>query len=528
MKFTRLMFTTVVALSLLSLFSVRLAAQDNSSMTPKYHHYNVIDLGTLGGPHSYGSVNGNGFSLLNDSGVVASFADLGVPDPNASFFCYDPDCFQAHASQWKHGVIKDLGALPGDNNSAAGSINDRGWATGQSQSSTIDPILGIPEYRGVLWKNGQVINLGTLEAGTESLGIYVDNAGEVIGFSTINTDQNDPLGFIGFPTHTFIWQNGKKVDIGTLGGNDTFPGASCSNPPNGIVVGGSSTTINSNADTGLPTVDPFLWRNGKMVDLGTIGGTNGFAQCVNHRLQIIGQSSVTANPAACNAPAVEPEGAGAGCHAFFWENGAMTDLGTLGGDNSEALWLNETGVVVGSADLPGPSGSQAHDAVVWINGVIHDLGTVSGDPCSRGRAVNARGEIVGGSSDCHNFLHAFISENGGPAVDLNTLIPPGLGFQLTNAFNVNDRGEILAKAAPLGFVPNDDADLGHLVLLVPCGSRQEDCSSSVKGANVSESSAFTISRTSWVTSPKSSRTEADGLVGWRKLSQRDSTATSRP
>ena len=200
----------------------------------------------------------------------------------------------------------------------------------------------------------------------------------------------------------------------------------------------------------------------------------------------------------------------------------MTDLGTLGGDNSEAIWLNDAGVVVGSADLPGPSGNQTHDAVVWINGVIHDLGTVSGDACSRGRGLNARGEIVGGSSDCHNFLHAFISENGGPAVDLNTLIPPGTGIQLTNAFNINDRGEILAKAAPLGFTPNDDADLGHLVLLVPCGARKEDCSSSLQGSNVAGSAAFTLKMPSSATSPSSlqrPRTDDDALVGWRKLSR---------
>ena len=59
--------------------------------------------------------------------------------------------------------------------------------------------------------------------------------------------------------------------------------------------------------------------------------------------------------------------------------------------------------------------------------------------------------------------------------DLNTLIAPGSGFQLTIAFNINDRGEILAKAAPIGFTPNDDEDLGHLVLLVPCHDEDVDC-----------------------------------------------------
>ena len=473
------------------------SAQDN-----KHHHYKLIDLGTLGGPHSYGSVNGNGFSLLNNSGVVASSADTALPDPNASFFCFNPDCFQTHAAQWKDGEIIDLGALPGNNNSAAGSINARGWATGQSQSALIDPVLGIPEFRGVLWKQGQIIDLGTL-GGTESLGIYVNDAGQVIGFSTVSTAP-DPLGFFGFPTHTFIWQNGQKLDIGTLGGSDALPGASCSNQREGLVVGGATTTITANSDTGLPTADPFLWQHGRMIDLGSLGGTNGFAQCANNSGQVIGQSSLAANPAACNS-------GGPGCHAFFWEDGLMTDLGTLGGDTSEAIWLNNAGVVVGSADLPG---SQIHDAVVWINKKIHDLGTVAGDPCSRGRGLNARGQVVGGSSDCHNFLHAFVWEEGRPMLDLNTLIPPGSGLQLTNAFNINDRGEILAKAAALGFTPNDDADLGHLVLLTPCEADEEGCGGNAEGPSspAQRSPALVTSAT---TSPQHRPTSTESVAAWR-------------
>ena len=440
----------------------------------QHTRYKFIDLGTLGGPHSYGSVNGDGFQLLNNSGVVASSADLAIPDPNSAtpIGCYVPDCFQAHAAEWRDGEITDLGALPVDNNSAAGSINERGWAAGQSQSSVLDPVLGFPEFHAVLWKQGHIIDLGTLASGTESLGIYLNNAGQVIGFSTISTEQNDPFGFFGFPTHTFIWQNGEKLDIGTLGGSDAVPGASCSNPPEGTIVGGSTTTTTLNPDTLLPTADPFLWDHGKMTDLGTLGGTNGFAQCVNHRGQVIGASSLAA--AACSS-------GGPGCHAFFWQDGTMTDLGTLGGDTSEAIWLNEAGEVAGSADLAGPSGNQTHDAVLWKNGKIHDLGTVLGDPCSRGRGLNARGQVVGGSSDCHNFLHAFVWDEHSGMVDLNTVIPPGSGFQLTNAFNINDRGEILAKAAPLGFTPNDDEDLGHIVLLVPCDNGEADCGI---GANV--------------------------------------------
>src|SRR6516225_10841386 len=100
----------------------------------QHTRYKFIDLGTLGGPHSYGSANGDGFQLLNNSGVVASYADLAAPDPNAPN-CYVPDCSQAHAFRWKNGVMTDIGALPGITSSAGGSINSRGWVTGQSQNT---------------------------------------------------------------------------------------------------------------------------------------------------------------------------------------------------------------------------------------------------------------------------------------------------------------------------------------------------------------------------------------------------------
>jgi len=67
-------------------------------------------------------------------------------------------------------------------------------------------------------------------------------------------------------------------------------------------------------------------------------------------------------------------------------------------------------------------------------------------------------------------------------LDLNTLIPPGSGLQLTSAININDRGEILAKSLAVGVTPIDDEDLGHVVLLIPCEA-EDDCESMI--SNVS-------------------------------------------
>ena len=494
---TRFFCATLLAAAVLLL--PRASAQEHSD---RHHRYKLIDLGTLGGPHSYGSVNGDGFQLLNNSGVVASYADTALHDPNA------PNSFLTHAFRWKDGVMTDLGALPGVNNSAAGSINARGWAAGQSGNGLIDPLLGIPESRAVLWKHGQIMDLGTL-GGNESLGIYVNDAGQVIGISSNAVP--DPFSLFGFGVQmrTFLWQDGVMQDIGTLGGPDALPGASCSGQPAGLIVGGSYTNFSPNALTGAPTLDPFLWKNGQMIDLGTLGGAIGFAQCANNRGQVIGQSSIAAMPGACVPGNIQP-----GCHPFLWEEGELSDLGTLGGDTAEAIWINDAGDVAGSADFPG---NKIHDAVLWRHGKIHDLGTVTGDPCSRGRGLNARGQVVGGSSDCRNFLHAFLWEEGGPMFDLNTLIPPGSGMQLTNAFNINDRGEILAKAAPLGFTPNDDADLGHLVLLVPCEADddEEGCSGNAEAATVGAPQNLAITNRTTTTLPQRHLSPGETATGWR-------------
>jgi probable HAF family extracellular repeat protein len=410
--------------------------------------YRLIDLGTLGGPHSYGSVNGDGFRLLNDEAVVTSYADTTKPDANSPNACFVADCLVAHAFRWKGGNIADIGALPGMNSSAAGAINERGWSTGQSQIG-FDAEFGAPDIHAVLWKHHDVVDLGTL-GGKFSLGLYINNAGQVIGFSDNTTPDPFALFPTGRQTRAFIWDDGAMQDIGTLGGPDAVPSAGCDNQREDFIAGVSFTSFTPNANTGIPTLEPFLWRHGKMVGLGSLGGTMAGSQCVNNRGEVIGFSTVPGDIVT---------------HAFVWDDGLMKDLGTLGGDNSEAIWINDSGEIVGSADLPGV---HLHDAVLWKDGIIHDLGTVDGDACSRGRAINAKGQVVGGSSDCSNFLHAFVWEKGEGIKDLNSLVAPGSGLQITNAFNINNRGEILAKSVPLGVTPIDDEDLGHLVLLIPC------------------------------------------------------------
>jgi probable HAF family extracellular repeat protein len=434
----------------------------------EHHRYKLIDIGTLGGLTSYEDVNGPGNQLLNNAGIVTSFADTAIPDPRASTpnLCYNPDCFLSHAFRWKDGVLTDLGALSGMNSSAAGAINARGWSVGQSQNGLTLPQTGFPQIRATLWRDGELIDLGTL-GGEGSLAAYVNDAGQVIGVSA--NAVADPFSvFFGIifgetQSRAFLWDKGIMRDLGTLGGPDAMAASGCENERSGFVPGSSFTDFTPNLATGIPTMDPFLWDNGTMTDLGTLGGIFGTAQCANNRGQVIGQSSLSEHPGACFTG--EPD-----CHAFVWERGIMKDLGTLGGTFSVPIWLNNQGEAVGAATTPN---DELFHAVLWKRGVISDLGTLDGDCFSQAIAINSKGQIVGQSFSCDfSVVRAVLWENGS-IFDLNTLVPENSSLQLIEAFNINDRGEILGLGAPPGVQSLDFG--GHIFLLMPCGTGNADC-----------------------------------------------------
>jgi probable HAF family extracellular repeat protein len=455
-------YTLVTALILLGALTTpaRLTAQDHD-------RYKLIDLGTFGGPTSYFS---NGFDgILNRRGTAAGWADTSTPDPDPTF-CFNFDCFVSHAFQWRDGALTDLGSLAPGWSSAAVWISENGQMVGLSENGMIDPLIGFPEFRAVLWKNGRIVDLGTLEGGYESIANAVNNRGQVVGFST-NTIP-DPFSYFPFfgatQSRAFLWQKGAMQDLGTLGGPDA---TAISINEHGQIAGQSYTnsTPNPVLDTcgffamNVPTEDPFIWKKGKMTDLGTLGGTCGFVTGQNDRGQVIGQSDLAGDLT---------------FHPFLWDKGALRDLGTLGGDTGVANWINDAGGIAGKADLPGPT-PQNHDAVLWADGAIVDLGTLPGDSCANAYYVNARGQVVGTSENRDLCLvptgeHAFLWEGDGPMIDLNNLIPAGSSLQLTFAVAINDRGEIAGFGVPSGCAPKDVGICGHAYVLIPCEGNHAD------------------------------------------------------
>jgi probable HAF family extracellular repeat protein len=242
-------------------------------------------------------------------------------------------------------------------------------------------------------------------------------------------------------------------DLGTLGGPDSW--AMFVND-RGQVAGTSYTSGVVDPNTGTPQSDAFLRENGKMKDLGNLGGTNGslgpqFVQAFNNRGQVIGTMALPGDQIN---------------HPFLWDGEKLFDLGSFGGSYSQASGINDAGEVVGYSYF---SGDLVKHAFLWRNGVMTDLGTVGTDPCSFAYNINSRGQIVGGSQNamCDSLTHAVLWENGEPGVDLNTLLPHGSYLQLIVAFWISDRGEIVG----LGHDPtclNGDSCDAHAYVLIPC------------------------------------------------------------
>src|SRR5262249_31723704 len=76
-------------------------------------------------------------------------------------------------------------------------------------------------------------------------------------------------------------------------------------------------------------------------------------------------------------------------------------------------------------------------------GKMTDLGTLGGRD-SIAPAINDEGDVVGTAQTGASVSHGYIDRHG-RMIDLNSLIPADSGIVITNAEDINDRGEIAAN-----------------------------------------------------------------------------------
>jgi probable HAF family extracellular repeat protein len=129
----------------------------------------------------------------------------------------------------------------------------------------------------------------------------------------------------------------------------------------------------------------------------------------------------------------------------------MYDLGSLGGTRSEGSGINDSGQVAGSSLI---DGDDDYHAFLWTpttpggtSGTMLDLESLGG-PNSYGYAVGNAGQVVGATEvdvEVSYNTHAFLYTSGSGMVDLNTLIDPLSGWELLDASEINEAGQITGQ-----------------------------------------------------------------------------------
>jgi len=294
-------------------------------------------------------------------------------------------------------------------------------------------------------------------AGSSAAGI--NSAGAVVG-QFANGDAS----------HAFVYGAGGFLDLGTLGG--------AGSAANGI---NDSGAIVGWADTGAGQSHAFLYANGAMSDLGTLGGAGSVAWAINNGGVIVGSASNGSEP----VPYYQ--------QAFSYSNGTMQNLGTLpGGLGSDAYTINGHGMISGSSyqgpetvpEYPRHATAFGNGTVTEIaplvNGVVYGIndldqmvgrvgqffgtraflyanGVATELPvldaligAGQANDINNLGQVVGGSgvmvSDSQWNYHGFLYNADGSLRDLNALIDPATGWEITDATGINDAGQIAGTA----------------------------------------------------------------------------------
>jgi probable HAF family extracellular repeat protein len=280
-------------------------------------------------------------------------------------------------------------------------------------------VVGIAGNRAFLWEDGSKIDLGTL-GGPSAVAQALNETGQVVGYSRLSLTSNY--------SHAVRWHNGAITDLTPdLAANETSWATGINE--SGQIVG----------NIGYATA--FLWQNGNRTNLGGLGGGGSFASDINDNGLVVGSSM--------GRPVV-------------WQNGVITDLGLLPGDeDGGAAAINSAGDIVGSSGRTDPETYESfYKAFLYRDGAMTALPVPSweayaGDINDAGTIVVGSMRAGGGFSNFHGWIYV-----DGAVSNLNHLIPQGSGLHIYSAYAVNNAGEIAATAI-------DAQGHYHAVLLRP-------------------------------------------------------------
>ena len=313
--------------------------------------------------------------------------------------------------------ITDLGSL-GGTASFAYSINNHGTVVGLSRTQ------GDTETHPFVFLKNEMADIFPKIETPE----HINNFGQVVG--------NLTSGGLSIPAAYNLKIDRTKL-LGTLGGATASgsTGTALDNNDNGQIVGYSYLdSINKHA---------FLYDRGTMRDIGSFGGYSN-ATAINKQGAIVGFSSNTINGRA---------------HAFFFAEGKMKDISPVNDptfENSEsyARDVNNKGVIVGEFFTPD---QKAFHAFIYKKGKLTTF-NLKGSDLTVPFSINKHGKIVGIMDVPYNATcldpegkpvlctqfkqHAFLYRKG-RIIDLNRLISNKINWELSWAFGINDKGQIV-------------------------------------------------------------------------------------
>jgi probable HAF family extracellular repeat protein len=202
----------------------------------------------------------------------------------------------------------------------------------------------------------------------------------------------------------FLSQNGSVTEFGTFGG-DYSPLAALNN--DGVATGYAAFPGPAGG-----YFHAYLYQNGALQDLGTLeGDINSRGNDINELGEVAGTSD--------NRP-------------FLYRDGSMTYLGSLGGSSGDAYALNDDGVVVGASDFSVTPGQPGNHAFVWADGIMRDLNTLVDDlggwELTMARDINEAGQIL--SYACQNGSCASVLLTPVPEPATGLMLLAGLGALL--------------------------------------------------------------------------------------------------
>jgi probable HAF family extracellular repeat protein len=346
-------------------------------------------------------------------------------------------------------ALTDLGTLPGGKFSQATGIDNKGLITGVST-------VADGTQHAVLWQGGKIKDIVAPGFEGPNSSAFGSNESGLVGIQAESSvkdpnDENFCAYGTGLKCLPFLWKDGVLTPLATLGGNNASIGQMNSR---GEVPGLAENNIRDPeclpgvafTGTGPQVLDyeAVIWGPGpgQIRELHPLpGDTVGIALWINDSGQAVGISGRCGNT-------VIPPLAG-GPHAVLWENdGSVHDLGNLGGGTGDATTVtgNVALAINNQGQVVGASplpNPTGSTAFLWTKEKgMQSLGTLPGDVTSGAVAINDGGQAVGVSFDAKGSPRAVVWQKG-VITDFNTLVPADSPLFLLFSTAINSRGQIV-------------------------------------------------------------------------------------